>query len=338
MAAPMPPDDVSTLMTRVELDRLQYKVFDRRAGSKLESGAASGVAFATGGTGASRVFASAADSAMPAREAPQPRWNVLSPLLAIDGKDEATTEPEALRVPMLTVSAGPGGVGKTTILSSLARILSGMGESLFLVYADSQRTLPLHFGGQQVVPGRVRSFIPPERDFGELYLYAHTRDASGAAEEVGSWLPREANALAGEVNRILCEITNSEIAEQQTLGLASINLRVLVPDIHSVLSVNRDLAEMSSEQAAHTFYLLNKFDATVPFHQDVRHRLSAVLGERLLPFSIRRTDQIPEALAAGLTVVDYVPDAGVVADLKLMAQWLRNSMPRSEVTPRRRIL
>jgi cellulose biosynthesis protein BcsQ len=263
---------------------------------------------------------------------------VLNSLLSVGHKDEVAAIPEALLVPMLTFSAGSGGVGKTTILSTVTRVLSGMGESIFLVYSDSQRSLPLHFGGQQMVPGRVRTVIPPARDFGQLHLYARPQDESGIHEEVGCWLPRQVNALVAEVGRVLCESTNPDIPERQVLDLASINLRILVPDINSVLAVNRDLARLDAEQdSLSTFYLLNKYDSAVPFHKDVRERLRAVLGERLLPFAIRRTDQIPEALAAGVTVVDYVPHAPVVEDFKLLAQWLRNSMQRNEIVPTRSI-
>jgi cellulose biosynthesis protein BcsQ len=263
---------------------------------------------------------------------------MLNSLLAVDQKDEIAAKPEALQVPMITFSAGAGGVGKTTILTSLARILSGIGESIFLVYSDSQRTLPLHFGVKQLEPGRVRTLIPPMRDLGHLHLYSHAPDENGMLEEVGSWLPGQVNALASEVGQVLCEITSEDMSERETLDLTSINLRVIVPDINSVLTVNRDLAASDDDPDSRpTFYLLNKFDATVPFHKDVRERLSTVLGERLLPFVIRRTDLIPEALAAGSTVVDYATDAPVVEDFKLLAQWLRNSMQRKEVAPIRSI-
>jgi cellulose biosynthesis protein BcsQ len=256
----------------------------------------------------------------------------LNSLLSAGPKDQFEAIPEALLIPMLTFSAGSGGVGKTTILSTVARVLSGMGESIFLVYSDSQRSLPLHFGGQQVIPGRVRTFVPPARDFGPLHLYARSEDQSGIGEEVGCWLPRQVNALVSEVGRVLCETTSPDLPERQMFDLASINLRVLVPDINSVLAVNRDLAGSdSTRDSLPTYYLLNKYDSAVPFHKDVRERLRGVLGERLLPFAIRRTDQIPEALAAGVTVVDYAPHAPVVEDFKLLGQWLRNSMQRNEI-------
>jgi cellulose biosynthesis protein BcsQ len=340
MAAAAPPDDVSALMKRVELDRSQYKVFDGRQGSQIESGAASPRAAHSSVRIPFRVPTPAADSPAQIQETSRPRWNLLNSLLATENDDSVGAQPEALLVPMLSFSAGSGGVGKTTILSTVARVLSGMGESVFLVYSDSQHSLPLHFGGQKVVPGRVRTFIPPARESGQLHLYARPQEESGISEEVGCWLPREVNALASEVGRVLCEVTNSEIPESEVLDLSLINLRVLVPDISSVLAVNRDLAELDRGQDSNshlTYYLLNQYDSAVPFHKDVRERLRMVLGDRLLPFTIRRTDQIPEALAAGVTVVDYAPNAPVVEDFKLMAQWIRNSMMSNQIEPVRRV-
>jgi cellulose biosynthesis protein BcsQ len=336
----MPPDDVSALLTRVELDRSQYKVFAGRLGNQFESGAPSSSSYSQRTMRiSSRVSPTEPERAHAVSEPARPRWNVLNSLLSVGNDNQIGAVPEALLVPMLTLSAGSGGVGKSAILSTVARLLSGIGESIFLVYSDSQRSLPLHFGGQQVVPGRVRTFIPPARDFGQLHLYAHSQGESGVPEESSCWLPRQVNALASEVGRVLCEITNSEIPERPTVDLASINLRILVPDINSVLTVTRDIDELDSgENSQPTYYLLNKYDSTVPFHRDVRERLQIVLGDKLLPFVIRRTDQIPEALAAGLTVVDYAPNAPVVEDFKLLTQWLRNSMQCNEIEPARRIL
>jgi cellulose biosynthesis protein BcsQ len=360
MAAVTPPDDISTLMTRVHLDGSTYKVFEGRRTAAIDSGAPARTAFQPVAKMEPRPLAPAAKMEprphTPAaksgsciqecarqentHQAPlRPRWNVLNSLLGVGRKDEAAGRPEALRVPLMTFSAGAGGVGKTTILSTLARLLCGMGESIFLIYSDSQRTLPLHFGGKQVVPGRVRTSIPATRDLGQLHLYSRSQDESGMAEEVDSWLPREVNALAAEVGRVLGEITNEDMSEQQMLGLASINLRVIVPDITSVLTVTRELAEEDDDpDSPPTFYLLNKYDPTVAFHKDVRERLEMALGERLLPFSIRRTDLIPEALAAGSTVVDYAPDAPVVEDFEKLARWVRDAMVRNEIAPARSIV
>lgn len=333
----VPPDDISALLSRVELDRSQYKVFERRLGGQNDAGVFPRLAIHTAAKTHTRVNSPAADSAAHVSQASHPRWNVLNSLISVEHTAHATATEELL-IPMLTFSADSGGVGKTTILTTLASILSSMGESIFLAFSDSQCTLPMHFGGQQVVSGRIRTLIPPKRDFGELHLYACSQEECGSDQNV-DWLPRQVNPLVAEVGRVLCEITNSEMPQRQTRELGTINLRVLVPDISSVLAVTRDLAALENEpDSERSFYLLNKFDSSVPFHRDLRDRLSAVLGERLLPFAIRRTDQLAEALAAGVTIMDYAPEAPVLGDFKLLAEWLRNSMHRNEIEPARRLI
>jgi cellulose biosynthesis protein BcsQ len=71
-------------------------------------------------------------------------------------------------------------------------------------------------------------------------------------------------------------------------------------------------------------YVLNQFDAGLPLHLDVREVLRRQLGDRLLPFVIRRAPAVSEALAEGMTVVDYTPDASVTEDYMNIAGWLRN--------------
>jgi cellulose biosynthesis protein BcsQ len=71
------------------------------------------------------------------------------------------------------------------------------------------------------------------------------------------------------------------------------------------------------------YYLLNQFDASLPLHLDVREVLRRQLGDRLLPFVIRRAPAVSEALAEGMTVVDYSPDYPVSDDYMNIATWLR---------------
>jgi cellulose biosynthesis protein BcsQ len=72
------------------------------------------------------------------------------------------------------------------------------------------------------------------------------------------------------------------------------------------------------------YYVLNQFDASLPLHLDVREVLRRQLGDRLLRFAIRRSPAVSEALAEGMTVVDYAPDAPVSQDYIDVASWLRS--------------
>jgi cellulose biosynthesis protein BcsQ len=79
------------------------------------------------------------------------------------------------------------------------------------------------------------------------------------------------------------------------------------------------------------YYVLNQFDVSLPLHLDVREVLRRQLGDRLLRFVIRRSPAVSEALAEGMTVVDYEPDAPVSQDYMDVAAWLRSVSPPATV-------
>jgi Mrp family chromosome partitioning ATPase len=59
-----------------------------------------------------------------------------------------------------------------------------------------------------------------------------------------------------------------------------------------------------------------------PVAQAVQN-LRQQLGTRLLPFCIRRSDVVAEALAAGMTVLDYAPKSVPAEDFLRLATWAR---------------
>jgi cellulose biosynthesis protein BcsQ len=78
------------------------------------------------------------------------------------------------------------------------------------------------------------------------------------------------------------------------------------------------------------FYVLNRFDVSIPLHRDVREVLRQQLGDRLLPFILRRSPTVNEALAEGMTVVDYAPKSPVTEDYANLSNWIRGlSAPAS---------
>jgi cellulose synthase operon protein YhjQ len=114
--------------------------------------------------------------------------------------------------------------------------------------------------------------------------------------------------------------------------LTRLNPTVLVPvspDMNSVISIaNVDKAFQGLTNAdgrpIQPMYLLNQFDASLPLHLDVREVMRQQLGDRLLPFVIRRSPAVSEALAEGMTVIDYAPNSPVAEDYMNLAAWVRN--------------
>jgi cellulose biosynthesis protein BcsQ len=72
------------------------------------------------------------------------------------------------------------------------------------------------------------------------------------------------------------------------------------------------------------YYVLNQFDPSLPLHLDVREVLREQLGDRLLPFALRRAPAVSEALAEGMTVVDYAPNSTVAEDFGSLAGWVKS--------------
>ncbi len=71
-------------------------------------------------------------------------------------------------------------------------------------------------------------------------------------------------------------------------------------------------------------YVLNQFDSSLPLHLDVREVLREQLGDRLLPFALRRAPAVSEALAEGMTVMDYAPNSAVAEDFASLAGWVKS--------------
>jgi cellulose biosynthesis protein BcsQ len=99
--------------------------------------------------------------------------------------------------------------------------------------------------------------------------------------------------------------------------------------MNSVASLRAVEAVFSNEQPTtyrrvEPLYLLNQFDASLPLHVDVRDILRQQLGNRLLPFVVRRSSAVSEALAEGMTVIDYAPDSSAAEDFLHLAGWLRS--------------
>jgi cellulose synthase operon protein YhjQ len=116
---------------------------------------------------------------------------------------------------------------------------------------------------------------------------------------------------------------------KQIMHVATCVLVPIVPDLNSVVSLTtvdnffRQQTGADGRPVA-PFYLLNQFDASLPLHLDVREVLRQQLGDRLLPTVVRRSPAVSEALAEGMTVVDYAPNSPVTEDYLNIAAWLRN--------------
>jgi cellulose synthase operon protein YhjQ len=224
-----------------------------------------------------------------------------------------------------------GGVGKTSLVATLGRALSARGERVLLVDTAAFGLLPFFFGATDQRPGQLRTFTPPE-DSSDAPIQMVTIDPEDPGAE-----PLSQEGLSGEIlkfahdaGRVIIDLdTASGATTRRIMRMAPLVLVPVIADMNSVVSVSSidSFFERDSNSAGKPvlpYYVLNQFDASLPLHLDVREVLREQLGERLLPFALRRAAAMSEALAEGMTVMDYAPGSTLAEDFNTLAGWVKS--------------
>jgi cellulose synthase operon protein YhjQ len=281
----------------------------------------------------SSAQSSVADTLQHSRERVAARWFALKGVFEQPGQDQPEAPPvrqKETRTPVLAVFSLAGGVGKTSLVATVGRALSSMGEKVLLTDTTSHGLLPFYFGASELRQGTVRTFSPPSGSTdAPIYLVSYDIDQKGSDEAAQEQLAEEIINNSRGTHRILLDLTvqSSWIVRR----MSRLNPTILIPvapDMNSVISLQTVEKFFSGVndgdgRPLQPFYVLNQFDTSLPLHLDVREVMRRQLGDRLLPFVIRRAPAVSEALAEGMTVVDYAPDAPVAEDYLNLATWLR---------------
>jgi cellulose synthase operon protein YhjQ len=275
-------------------------------------------------------------AALPREESAE-RWyalqSVFSPAEAAEEDSLAELMSLEDRPPLLVVFSLAGGVGKTCLVATLGRALSALGEHVLLADTAACGLLPFYFGSREFRPGVVRTFSPPRSSSGAeadapvqlLNLrperYPRTDPTSG--EDHDPFLAELLRDGRG-ASRIVVDVATA--SREVTSRLLQLNPTVLVPvlpDLSSVACLGL-LDILMADSPNQVLYLLNQFDASLPLHLDLRAMLQQQLGERLIPFVLRRSSVVSEAVADGMTVIDYAPSSGAAEDYRALAGWLHS--------------
>jgi cellulose synthase operon protein YhjQ len=270
------------------------------------------------------------------------RWYALRSIFAPAQApmDQWALPPFEQRPPIMVVFSLAGGVGKTCVVATLGRVLSALGEHVLLTETAVCGILPFYFGSRELRPGVMRTFFPPGA-FGEdcdepvqmLNLQADGSPGESSQHDPLTHDPSSSDPLIGEllrngrgVSRIVVDVaTANRKWMSRLLSLRPTFLVPILPDMSSVACLGSlEALDAGSANREKALYLLNQFDASSPLHRDVRAILQQQLGDRLLPFVLRRSAVVSEALAEGMTVVDYAPGSEVAADYHDLAGWLRS--------------
>jgi cellulose synthase operon protein YhjQ len=293
-----------------------------------------------------------ADTLQGSRDRLTSRWYALRGIFeAAPLPPQPTPPPAAARAPAMAIFSLAGGVGKTSLVATLGRALSARGERVLLVDTAAFGLLPFFFGATDQRPGLLRTFNPPGIS-SDAPIQMVTLDpeglfpagaaSNGAGREsatpdkptadgtIQDSLTAEIAKFSRGVSRVIVDLaTASGSTTRRILRMGPLVLVPVIPDMNSVVSVSSIDAFFEhnatvSGKPALPFYVINQFDPSLPLHLDVREVLREQLAERLLPFALRRTPAMSEALAEGMTVVDYAPGSELAEDFVTLAGWVRS--------------
>ncbi len=272
------------------------------------------------------------DTLLGSRERLATRWFALRGV--VEGSlppAQAAPAPVAARAPVMAIFSLAGGVGKTSLVATLGRALSARGERVLLVDTAAYGLLPFFFGACDQRPGLLRTFSPPASS-GDAPIQMITLDPEAFGPETAAQEALTAEILqhARGVGRVIVDLaTASGATTRRIMRLSPQVLVPLIPDMNSVVSVSsidaffdHNGGTLGKPSLPH--YVLNQFDSSLPLHLDVREVLREQLGDRLLPFVLRRTPAVSEALAEGMTVMDYAPNSAVAEDFASLAGWVKS--------------
>jgi len=274
------------------------------------------------------------------RERQASKWYALKGVF--DPAQEAAPKParsQEMRVPMVTVFSMAGGTGKTSLVATLGRALSASGERVLLTDTTPHGLLHYYFGARELRPGVVRTFSPPPGSAdAPIYLVSYDVPPQPSDPAAQEWVIDELAGNCNGLQRVVLDLAPGAVWLAKRLAqLNSVVIVPVAPDMNSVISlgtVEKFFNGVTDGQGrpVQPYFLLNQFDSSQRLHLDVREVMRRQLGDRLLPFVIRRSQAVSEALAEGMTVMDYAADAAVATDYTNLASWLRSlSMPAAAV-------
>ena len=276
-------------------------------------------------------MASVAETLQHSRERVAARWFALKGVFEQPGSEvePAPVRQKEIRTPVLAVMSLAGGVGKTSLVATIGRSLSSLGEKVLLTDTTSHGLLPFYFGASELRHGTVRTFSPPSGSTdAPIYLVSYDVGMEHDESEREKLIEDIVDGSRG-THRILLDLSVGSAWIIRSLARMSPTVLVpLAPDMNSVISlqsIEKFFHGMvdADGRALQPRYVINQFDVSLPLHLDVREVLRRQLGDRLLPFVIHRAPEVSEALAEGMTVVDYAPDSTVSGDYMNVATWLR---------------
>jgi cellulose biosynthesis protein BcsQ len=231
--------------------------------------------------------------------------------------EQAKDIPEREGYIQIGVFSPMGGSGKSTLAASLGSMLYLREKRVLLVDSSPWQTLAFHYGATELRSG-MRSFFAPGVPASAVHIIGCTQDDAGVPD-------LSSTISTTPLDCILFDLGNLSGATLLAhLQRCDIALVPLLPDATAVrLAVTiKTLLEGLNPSPARVMFVLNQMDDS-PLSKDIHHLLVQSLGELLFPSIIYRQPEIPQAMAQGIVLPSYAPEAQAVTVCDEIVRWIQ---------------
>ncbi len=243
---------------------------------------------------------------------------------------------------IITFISGKGGVGKTTLATNIAVALAQHKKRILLIDLDPQNAQRLHLGmDPDEIAGLVREGISPTSVFDSPFEVkfipfgrvkeAELTDFEAELKSHPSWVADGIETLAGAFDFVILDTPpGASVYLHQALRAAHRALVVVLPDAASYASVPKILSLVAQDTAERAdFNGVNLLINQMPKHGKLAHQVRTALyadhGVQMVPVTIHKDVQVPQALAFERPVLQYEPGCKASIDIQYVADWLLDS-------------
>lgn len=222
----------------------------------------------------------------------------------------------------LIFASAAGGVGKTTLCATVARILSTRLSNVLVADRCAEGIIPYYFSLERLRAGGLQTVYPNARRTGYQMTIVNVPCDERLNASTAAWQEQ----LQAESTLTLMDVPtlNGHCSQSQLVRAGQVVVP-LNPDVQSIASlawVEELSGQLAEGQNGRSLFVLNRFDEARALHREIRTHLEKVLGERLAPVSVRESEAVAEALSLGMTVVDHAPQSLVAKDFEQLVMWL----------------
>jgi cellulose biosynthesis protein BcsQ len=287
--------DVAALFSNLQLNPEQYQAFSRRRPATIAQKTADiprhGIPL------------------LPRHEVPlSPKREI--PLLSRHANDGATVLHIGVFSPM-------GGAGTSTLAVSVGSILCEMGRRILLVDTSQWQALAFHFGANELVSG-VRTFVAPHPRDLRILILACDENALQSLDLDSFAATKPVDCVVFDLGRLSGDALNLCLRQCDALFVP------MAPDPSAVRLANAVMLLLGDlgTTAPRVTFVLNKMDDSSNAG-DVQALLSHELGPHLFPSVILQQVEVHDAVAVGVALPFYAPEAQASSVCHELVQWLQ---------------